>query len=167
MPRTHITIIARIGILVALAAAVSAAFWFLYPSRTPADPEAVMQFITDGIRNCQAEQKILPCYRAMAENMLGQYTLPEVFAAVERGERSPDILAGCHSLMHFTGQASFLRSRNVSQSLSKGNPVCFAGYYHGVLEEYLTEKRADADDPAIRAEVPQLCAPVKTPAPKK
>ena len=167
MPRTRITVIARIGILVALIAVAATAFWLLRPLRTPADPGAVMRFITDGIKNCQAEQKILPCYRTMAEDMLGKYTLPEIFTAVEQGERSPDILAGCHSLMHFTGQAAFLRSRNVSQSLSEGNPVCFAGYYHGVLEEYLTEKRADADDPAIRAEVPQLCEPVKAQARKK
>ena len=161
------TFLVRIGALIVLAAAAVGALWLLRPAWPPADPEAVMQFITDGIKNCQAAQKLLPCYRAMAENMLGQYTLPEIFAAVERGERSPDILAGCHSLMHFTGQVAFLRSRNVSRSLSEGNPVCFAGYYHGVLEEYLTEKSADAEDPEVRAEVPNLCEPVKTQARKK
>jgi hypothetical protein len=160
------TIFATLALLAVLAAGAITTRYFA-SSPPPADPDEVVRSVTEGIRACQAAERTLSCYRALATRLFGEYALPDIFSAVETAERDPDVLEGCHSLMHFTGQAAYLASRNVSQSLGNGNPVCFAGYYHGVLEEYLTERRADAEDPKTRAEIPGLCEPVREQSQKR
>ena len=45
----------------------------------------------------------------------------------------------CHQLTHAVGRTSAEKELNLSLLFSKGDSLCFSGYYHGVMEQYLFE----------------------------
>jgi len=46
----------------------------------------------------------------------------------------------CHSVTHTIGAASLVRfAGNVTRTLGEGRPICWSGYYHGVLERSLVK----------------------------
>jgi hypothetical protein len=64
----------------------------------------------------------------------------------------------CHRVVHFIGAASLARfDGNVTKTLGAGEPTCWSGYYHGVLERSLVKTRSRK--PAVLAAVSRkLCA---------
>jgi hypothetical protein len=49
---------------------------------------------------------------------------------------------GCHRIAHTLGAAALVHFHgNVSRALADGSPVCWSGYYHGVLEHALAGVR--------------------------
>jgi hypothetical protein len=48
----------------------------------------------------------------------------------------------CHRVTHLIGAASLARfDGNVTKTLGAGEPTCWSGYYHGVLERSLVKTR--------------------------
>ncbi len=45
----------------------------------------------------------------------------------------------CHQLAHEIGHAGFDRYRDVAGAFTHGDPFCWSGYYHGVLESYVAD----------------------------
>lgn len=64
----------------------------------------------------------------------------------------------CHRVTHTIGAASLARyGGNVTKTLGEGDPTCWSGYYHGVLERSLVKVRSR--QPAALARVAKgLCA---------
>ena len=64
----------------------------------------------------------------------------------------------CHGVTHLIGAAALARFHgNVTKTLSEGQPMCWSGYYHGVLERSLVRTRSR--EPAALASVSRkLCA---------
>lgn len=67
----------------------------------------------------------------------------------------------CHSVMHLIGVASLARfGGNVTKTLGEGGPMCWSGYYHGVLERSLVKTKSRR--PAVLAAVSRtLCSDAK------
>ncbi|HEY4479761.1 MAG TPA: hypothetical protein VI981_05410 [Candidatus Paceibacterota bacterium] len=40
----------------------------------------------------------------------------------------------CHQLIHLIGRAAFTKFNSVPKAFAVGDPVCWSGYYHGVME---------------------------------
>lgn len=61
-----------------------------------------------------------------------------VSAAVEdlrvRYNAEPFVKAECHQLTHVIGRAAAEKHVDVSKAFANGDPLCWSGYYHGVME---------------------------------
>jgi len=51
----------------------------------------------------------------------------------------PFIRSSCHDIVHFIGRAAMKRFSNLTKAFSKGDSFCWSGYYHGVMETFLTQ----------------------------
>jgi hypothetical protein len=69
--------------------------------------------------------------------------------------------ADCHRIAHSLGNAALARFKgNVSEAFSKGDSICWSGYYHGILEraflavktksQLISTARSVCDDPDLR-----------------
>lgn len=47
------------------------------------------------------------------------------------------IVAQCHPITHVIGREAALKFKTPSQAYLEGDPYCWSGYYHGVLETFL------------------------------
>jgi hypothetical protein len=118
-------------------------------------------YIPEHIHICIADssQKTM-CLKNAAQDFTDRYDLPQMLQVFEQNESKKDFFESCHETLHFVGRDEFEKIKNVSAALSAGNPVCFAGYYHGVLEAYLIAKHltpGEATEQQLQAEIPGLC----------
>lgn len=52
-------------------------------------------------------------------------------------ETSPAVQAECHQITHSIGHAAAGIAGGVGKAFTQGDPMCWSGYYHGVMEETL------------------------------
>ncbi|MBI2610368.1 hypothetical protein HYW60_00315 [Candidatus Kaiserbacteria bacterium] len=67
------------------------------------------------------------------------------------------IVAQCHPLTHVIGRESALKFENVSDAYAEGDSFCWSGYYHGVLETFLSEVGREN----LVAEINNICAGIE------
>ena len=64
----------------------------------------------------------------------------------------------CHRVTHIIGAASLARYKgNVTKTLGAGDPTCWSGYYHGVLERSLVKAKSRKPD-VLAAVSRDLCS---------
>ena len=51
-----------------------------------------------------------------------------------RAQENPIVLGDCHPLMHVIGRTAAENYPSVSQAFAHGDPYCWSGYYHGIME---------------------------------
>lgn len=59
----------------------------------------------------------------------------------------------CHPLVHVVGRTAAESSTDTLDAFSKGDPFCWSGYYHGVMEEIVT--RIGKDN--LKANINKIC----------
>ncbi|OGZ44904.1 MAG: hypothetical protein A3C84_00950 [Candidatus Ryanbacteria bacterium RIFCSPHIGHO2_02_FULL_48_12] len=135
-----------------------AAWWVsaVWHDPTVADPAP---YILSAMERCYSSSKQSPCYRDAAKDFVAKFSPAAIATVFAAHESEKSIFEFCHETMHYAGQESYRRLGNVAAALAEGSTACFAGYYHGVLEGYLTERYATgmAGASALAAEVPELC----------
>ncbi len=122
----------------------------------------VSEYVLSQISNCYDTGKKNTCYKSLAETLVEKYKLKEVFTVLESHENDPKIFEACHEVLHFMGQAEYARTNNLSSSMGQGNPVCFAGYFHGVLEAYMSSQKINIGEETsvvwLKENIPLLCS---------
>ena len=98
------------------------------------------------------------CYKNIAHLFATEYKMRDVLQVFEKNEQEPTFFQKCHTTLHFLGQEEYKMTKNVAKSLSEGTPVCFAGFFHGVLEEYLTDNNLLYNNSKLEKVLPTLCS---------
>lgn len=143
---------------------------YVYKAKVKTHGLTLEQYLPPALSHCQnLEQEKYACYKETAQYLSAKFSLNEVFAYMEKNEKDPVIFAGCHSTLHFLGSEQYKNNKNLSNLLSNGTPVCFAGYYHGVLEGYFNEKKLDSEKAIadIEENIRNLCQKSVLPNAKK
>lgn len=67
------------------------------------------------------------------------------------------VVAECHQLAHAVGNGAFERYGDVAEAFAQGDPFCWSGYYHGVMETAVPMKGRErflAEADAVCAKIP-------------
>jgi hypothetical protein len=96
--------------------------------------------------NCVSEgREDFPCYDVFYNNLVLQYGVPAAFADLkQRYESTASVRGECHQITHAIGHAGAKLAGGVGAAFALGDPVCWSGYYHGVMESILTEVGEEA-----------------------
>lgn len=91
-------------------------------------------------RECIGKSNLYQCLEDFLLNTLkNQGPKPALAALTQAGNENTQILSLCHPLVHKIGRESFNITKNAVESFSVGDETCANGFYHGVLEGYLTQ----------------------------
>lgn len=66
------------------------------------------------------------------------------------------VVAECHQLAHAVGNSAFARYGDVAEAFTHGDPFCWSGYYHGVMETAVPTKGREG----FLAEADTVCAQI-------
>jgi len=103
---------------------------------------------------CQGEESKFSCYdkyyRALAlsdlnlaiADLKGRYGVNEYVRNL------------CHPLIHSIGRTYAEKSSNVLGAFAEGDPFCWSGYYHGVMEQIVAEVGKDN----LKSEINKICS---------
>lgn len=103
-------------------------------------------YILSRIDVCYTQKQDPVCYKTLAEGLIKHYSLYSIFSALDRNQDQVKIFKSCHRLLHILGQMEYDKNKDLTKSLEEGNSICFSGYFHGVLEEYMDSKGIIFDD---------------------
>ncbi len=56
---------------------------------------------------------------------------------------NPFVYSQCHQLSHAIGNVGARTAPDIADAFAVGDPICWSGYYHGVVEEYITMRGRD------------------------
>lgn len=56
---------------------------------------------------------------------------------------NPFVYSQCHQLSHAIGNVGARTLPDIADAFALGDPICWSGYYHGVVEEYITMRGRD------------------------
>lgn len=56
---------------------------------------------------------------------------------------NPFVYSQCHQLTHAIGNVGARNATDIADAFAVGDPICWSGYYHGVVEEYITMRGRD------------------------
>ena len=114
------------------------------------------KFMVDKMTECQ-NQGVDSCYKNIAHIFATEFEIKDVLQVFEENEKTPVFFSKCHTTLHYLGQEEYKIIKDTSRALSLGTPICFAGFYHGVLEAYLIESGLINDNEKLAKELPSLC----------
>jgi hypothetical protein len=109
--------------------------------------------------DCVAEgREDLLCYDAFYTDFVLTNGITPALDDLKARYKSTDSVRGeCHQITHTIGRAAALRSGGVGEAFSLGDPVCWSGYYHGVMEGILDKVGIEA----LPAELNGVCATIE------
>lgn len=145
----------KIKIIFSLSLSVLFLILFLTKSK-PADHDVVKKIIFEKMSQCKKEDD-LDCYKQIATDLPKQFPMKNILDVFEENENDPIFFDKCHTTLHFLGQEEYKMTKNTAISLGEGTPVCFSGFYHGVLEAYFSESGFINDVNKLGNIVPQIC----------
>lgn len=101
-------------------------------------------FIYLGITNLQKGysgcDQNLNCYLNFYSNFVEKKGVAQTFEILKKDySKNSYVLKQCHSITHTIGHSAYKLYPDVTEAFDQGDPFCWSGYYHGVMEE-LTEE---------------------------
>jgi hypothetical protein len=85
---------------------------------------------------CQVGNTDFDCYREYYIDLVVKKGVPEAFKVLKSDySKNPYIVAQCHPITHVIGHAALELYPTVTEAFNHGDPYCWSGYYHGVMEE--------------------------------
>lgn len=85
---------------------------------------------------CGDNNTDLYCYKDYYSELVVKGGLDEAFKYLKKQyEVNGYVRSQCHSITHFIGHSAIGLYPTVSLAFAKGDPFCWSGYYHGVMEE--------------------------------
>lgn len=80
------------------------------------------------------------CYEQHYIKLVKEDGIPAAFADLKaRYQDNSFVVAQCHPLTHVIGREAALKFKSPGEAYTQGDGYCWSGYYHGVLETFLTE----------------------------
>lgn len=147
----------RSVILIAAVALVLLAVFFTGRNKLlHVDKAELSKFVVDQMSECKTENDN-SCYKNMARVFASKYEIKDVLQIFEENEKTPVFFEKCHTALHFLGQEEYRLTKDTKKSLGMGTPICFAGFYHGILEAYLTESGLVNNNEKLAEAAPGLC----------
>lgn len=117
-------------------------------------------FFIQGLEECAVlTQNQTNCYKQLVEEVLKIFDT-KIFVHTIQDERiEQSLLYGCHIFFHFYGQSVAKQIGNIGETLALGTPTCFAGFYHGALENYFLEEAIfpGTEESRFMKVIPALC----------
>lgn len=113
-------------------------------------------FIISKISECGPNSNV-QCFKSIAHVFVAQFEMKEILKVFEKNEKQPDFFASCHVTLHFLGQEEYRKTNDTAETLAIGTPICFAGFYHGVLEAHMIDENLTDNNPRLASELPGLC----------
>ncbi len=95
-----------------------------------------------------ADQKLtLQKYKHEVQEMTDLINKKDPSAAITRLKEEmstdPQILFGCHEILHTLGRISYKKYNDLSTAMGYRDEVCVGGYIHGVIEGYFSSHKPD------------------------
>jgi hypothetical protein len=85
---------------------------------------------------CDAEHNNFTCFQTYYTEVVKQKGVAAAFTQLKKDYESNNyVRSQCHPFSHVIGHAAVILYPEVSVAFSHGDPFCWSGYYHGVMEE--------------------------------
>ncbi len=105
--------------------------------------------------SCKTNQNY-DCYLAAFKSLYNKSGPELVMTTLNQLSTSDEtIKRDCHPYAHAIGTYAFTQIGDALKAFSYGSPICASGYYHGVMEGYLTKVRNEKLD--LKKEIVNLC----------
>ncbi|MEO8065241.1 MAG: hypothetical protein ABI643_00095 [Candidatus Doudnabacteria bacterium] len=134
-------------------------FVLSHPNQTISDS----QFLRSQMRPCGEKQLSDNCYMQVAGTLMAKWDYVKILQLLKDNEQYPEIFSRCHELTHYIGRKAYEQEGSVSKVYSRANPVCWGGFYHGVMESYFWDKHlslTDPDSPKITEALQTACGKI-------
>jgi uncharacterized protein (DUF427 family) len=90
----------------------------------------------------------LSCFAGFYQDIVFKKSIPLAFADLKaRYDTDPYVKNECHQLVHLIGRSGYKKLGSVDQAFVNGDPFCWSGYYHGVMEGVAQVQGLSAFDP--------------------
>ncbi len=107
------------------------------------------------VQKCEVGNTDFDCYYYFYMDLVKTKGIAEAFSFLkEEYKVNPYVSAQCHPITHVIGHAAVSLYPEVYEAFNHGDPYCWSGYYHGVMEEI--SERIGADK--IESELNNICA---------
>jgi hypothetical protein len=84
------------------------------------------------------------CYKDQLNNIVQKNGPESAFALIKsQYDQVSFVRSQCHQLVHVIGRAAYAKYGNVGDTFSHGDQYCWAGYYHGMMEQVADEQGTD------------------------
>ena len=77
------------------------------------------------------------CYETYFVETVKNGGIAAAFAELRSHYETPFVKSQCHPLTHVIGNAAAEQFKEVADAYAEGDPFCWSGYYHGVLESFI------------------------------
>ena len=99
----------------------------------------------------------LPCYEAYYTDRVKKIGVTESFVDLKaRYASSSAVRSECHQITHAIGHASAELGSGVGVAFAIGDPFCWSGYYHGVMEGIVKEVGTEA----LASKINDICTDI-------
>ncbi len=104
---------------------------------------------------CGTDSTSFVCYQNYYTNLVEQKGVATAFADLKKEyELSGYVRSQCHPLTHVIGHSAVTLYPEVSTAFEHGDPFCWSGYYHGVMEEIVEKTGTDK----ITSKLDNICS---------
>ncbi|KND49862.1 MAG: hypothetical protein AB198_00440 [Parcubacteria bacterium C7867-003] len=94
----------------------------------------------DKSAGCENSSYDFDCYYYFYNDLVKKKGLAAAFTDIKnRYEKNSYVRSQCHPLTHVIGRATAKLYPKVSDAYKYGDPLCWSGFYHGVMEEIVGE----------------------------
>lgn len=92
----------------------------------------------------QRTQNAFPCYKKVLNGLIQKQGAESAVAFLKAHyDSSSFISTNCHQLMHVIGRTTFAKYGNLPDAFAHGDQFCWAGFYHGIIEDLALQKGYD------------------------
>jgi len=97
------------------------------------------------------------CYKAYYHNLVATEGVAKAFVDLKaRYVSSSVVRSECHQITHVIGREGAKLAGGVGKAFTEGDPMCWSGYYHGVMEEVLKGVGKEA----LGAKINDICSDI-------
>ncbi|HSX18317.1 MAG TPA: hypothetical protein VLE51_03110 [Candidatus Saccharimonadales bacterium] len=97
------------------------------------------------------------CYKSELTDITTQNGPQAAFALIKKQYSTvPYIKSQCHQLAHVIGRAAYAKYGNIADAFAHGDQFCWAGYYHGMMEQ-VADEQGTAN---FLANLNNICVPI-------
>lgn len=98
------------------------------------------------------------CYKDLSYLLFYQYNLKDILDLLQKNENYQGVFSRCHELTHYLSRLAYQKEKSISAVYDQCSSVCHGGCYHGVIEQFLADKKLSITNGSqINEEVPRAC----------
>lgn len=103
---------------------------------------------------CTGSSDRIECFSKHFDEVIKKQGAKEALAQLDDLQKNDQgVQSDCHPIIHAVGRSAFTRYGSVDEATKYGTEICWSGYYHGVMEAYMS----GFDDKALLAKMPDIC----------